>query len=243
MEVISVSGIVVSALKYGENSKILNILTKELGIIGVISKGCLSVKSKLRVVSNIFTYANFQIIYKKEKLSTLISADVINYFINCKSDIQKLGYLSYLTELARNVYKETPEQNVYDILISGILKIEKCFDPKIITNIVEIKYLDYLGIGLFLDGCVECGRTNIVSISHNKGGYVCSFHRTNEPLYDEAFLKMIKAYYYIDIDKISKLNISSHVINEIDSFLNTYYKEYTGLYLKSKDFLNNIKSS
>ena len=47
MEVISITGIVVNTLKYGENSKIINILTKEKGIIGVICKGALSEKSKL----------------------------------------------------------------------------------------------------------------------------------------------------------------------------------------------------
>ena len=47
MEIISIEGFVVGTLKYGESSKILNILTKEKGIIGVIAKGALSEKSKL----------------------------------------------------------------------------------------------------------------------------------------------------------------------------------------------------
>lgn len=38
MEVISIEGIVVNTLKYGENSKIINVLTKDKGIIGIILK-------------------------------------------------------------------------------------------------------------------------------------------------------------------------------------------------------------
>ncbi len=243
MEIISIEGFVVSTLKYGESSKILNILTKDLGIIGVISKGSLKEKSKLRVVSNLFTYAIFHINYKEGKLSTLISADPINYLMNTYTDIEKMGYLTYLTELVRNVRKQSNDPSIYDIFISAVLKIEEGFNPLVITNIVEIKFLDYLGISLYLSGCVECGRTNVVSLSHAKGGYICAFHRKNEPLYDEAVLKMIKAYYYVDLNKITELNLKDKVINEIDAFLTTYYKEYTGLYLKSKKFLNNIKSS
>ncbi len=243
MEIISIEGFVVNTLKYGENSKIINILTKDKGIIGVISKGCLKEKSKLRVISANFTYAIFHLKYKKDKLSTLIGADVIDYLINTKSDIEKIGYLSYLTELAKNVYMESPQTEVYNIFINAIKKIEEGFNPKIITNIVELKYLDYLGIGLNLNSCVECTRTSVVSLSHNKGGYVCGVHRTNEPIYEDATLKMIKAYYYVEIDKISELKIKPKIIDQIDSFLNIYYKEYTGLYLKSKKFLNNIKSS
>ena len=68
-------------------------------------------------------------------------------------------------------------------------------------------------------------------------------HRTTEKYLDASVLKMIKAYYYVDISKISELNLKETVINEIDNFLNIHYKDYTGLYIKSKNFLNNIKSS
>ena len=243
MEIISIEGIVVSTLKYGENSKILNILTKEKGIIGVISKGCLKEKSKLRVISDNFIYAVFHLYYKEEKLSTLISADVIDYFINIRSDIERIGYMNYLIDLSKNVYKQHGDSKIYDILISGLKKIEQKFNPQVITNIIEIKLLDFLGISLYLNGCVECGAPNIATISLKKGGYVCMKHKTDEVMYKIEVLKMIKAYYFVDIDKISELKVKQTVIDEIESFITVYYKEYTGLYLKSKNFLNNVKKS
>ena len=201
----------------------------------------MSPKSKLRVISNNFIYAKFHLYYKEGKLGTLISADVINYFINIKSDIVKFSYMSYLVDLAKNVYKENNSSDIYDILINALLKIEDNLNPKIITNIVEIKYLTYLGVGLNLDGCSVCGLTSVVSMSYNKGGYVCINHVGKDKVMDDVTLKLFKAYYYIDISKISELNIKEKVVNEIDHFLNIYYKEYTGLYLKSKSFLDKIK--
>ena len=195
----------------------------------------------MRVISNNFIYANFHLYYKEGKLGTLISADVINYFINIKSDIVKFSYMSYLVDLAKNVYKENNSSDIYDILINALLKIEDNLNPKIITNIVEIKYLTYLGVGLNLDGCSVCGLTSVVSMSYNKGGYVCINHVGKDKVMDDVTLKLFKAYYYIDISKISELNIKEKVVNEIDHFLNIYYKEYTGLYLKSKSFLDKIK--
>ena len=243
MEIVSVEGFVVSSIKYGETSKILNILTKEYGIIGIISKGCLSLKSKNRIMSEKFTYAVFHIYYKKDKLGTLISADPINYLSNIKNDIINIGYLTYLTELVTNIYKQTPDVEIINIFISGILKINDGFNPKIITNIIEIKYLDYIGIALNLNSCVVCGNTSISSLSMEKGGYVCSKCITSEKIYDSSLLKMFKLYYYVDIDKISELNIKEKIINEIDIFLNTYYNQYSGLYIKSKSFLENLKST
>ena len=240
MEIISIEGIVVNTLKYGESSKILHILTKDKGLLSVISKGALKEKSKLRVVSSLFTYAIFHIYYKEDKMCTFISADVINYFLNIKSDIVKLGYLTYLTDLTKNVYKQHNDPLIYDIFINEILKIEEGYNEIVITNIIEIKYLSFLGVGLYLDGCVVCGLPNIVGISLTKGGYVCARHKTNEPEYDIKVLKMLKAYYYVDLNKIE---IKPYIIEAINTFLNTYYKEYTGLYLKSKNFISNIKSS
>ncbi len=241
MKIVSTEGFVVSTTKYGENSKILNIITKDYGIIGVISRGCMSNKSILRTVSEKFVYANFNINYKANKLSTLINADVINYFKYIKSDINLVGYLTYLTELVDNVYKQNDSPEIYNIFVSTLLKIEQQLDPLVLTNILEVKFLDYLGIGLSLDGCAKCGNKNIVSISHKQGGFLCKNCYDNSGFTNKNALKTIRLYYYVDINKISELNITNDTKMEIDNFLNHYYKDYTGLYIKSKEFLNNLK--
>lgn len=241
MEIKKIEGFILGSTSYGESSKILNILTKEYGIIGVMSKGCKTHKSKLKLVSENFTYAHFYMYYKEGKLSTLIGADIINYFFNIKKSIVKISFLAYISELTKNVYKHTEDKEIYNLFISSILKIEDNFNPLCICNILEAKLLDYLGVSLNLDGCVVCGSKNIITISYQKGGYVCNKCRNNEKLLDEKVLKTLRLYYYVDINKISKLEISEEVVNEIDKFLAIYYDNYTGLYIKSKKFLSSIK--
>ena len=241
MEIKKIEGIILGSTPYGDSSKILNILTKEYGIIGVMSKGCKAVKSKIKIVSENFTYAYFYMYYKEGKLSTLVCADVINYFQNIKSDIVKMSFLSYLTELTKNVYKHGEDEEIYNLFISALMKIEEGLNPMVIANILELKYLDHLGVSLNLDGCVVCGNTSIVTLSSERGGYVCSKCRTTEKILDEKVLKTLRLYYYVDISKISKLEISEQVIKEIDRFLNAYYDSYTGLYIKSKKFLETLK--
>ena len=46
--------------------------------------------------------------------------------------------------------------------------------------------------------------------------------------------------YYVDIKKITNLDISIKVKMEINSFLDEYYDLYTGLYLKSKKFIEEL---
>ena len=73
-----------------------------------------------------------------------------------------------------------------------------------------------------------------------KGGYVCRICFTNEGLVSDKTIKMIRLYYYVEVSNISKLDVSSEVSREINSFLDDYYERYTGLYLKSKDFIKKI---
>ncbi len=236
-----VEGIIISEINYSETSKILNVLTKEHGIIGVISKGCRTLKSDLRSVSEKLVYGNFNIYYKKDKLSTLVSVDVINPFKQIKKDITKISYALFLLELTEQVYKQNNNVEIYYILINGLIKIDEGLDPLVITNIIELKFLDYLGVTPVMDSCANCGSLeSIISLSVLRGGYICNNCRTTERILDKKTIKMIRMFYYVDISKISQIDISDEVKKEVNKFLNDYYDEYTGLYLKSKSFLDNL---
>lgn len=236
-----VEGIVINEKAYGETSKIINVITKEYGIIGIIAKGARTLKSEFRVSTAKLSYAYFNIIYKEGKLSTLVSADIINPFKSIIKDINKISYAVYILELSEQVVKQT-NQNIFDLMLSGLIKINEDYDPLIIMNIIELKYLDYLGVMPVLDRCSVCGTTNnIVTLSSDKGGYVCKNCYSTEKIISEKAIKLIRLFYYVDISKITKLEIGDVSKKEINDFLDMYYDRYTGLYLRSKTFLKNLE--
>lgn len=242
MKIEKVTGIVLSDTNYSESSKILNVLTKEHGKIGIISKGCRNLKSSLRSVSSKLTYGYFNIYYKQEGLSVLISVDIINDFSNIKQDLFKIGYVTFLSDLTNQVLKETSSNEIFDLFINGLIKINDDFDPMIITNIIELKYLNYLGVMPILDCCSVCGSNKkIVTISSFAGGYLCVNCYKNEYIVDEKTVKLLRMFSYVDISKIKELNILPKNKNEINKFLENYYDRYTGIYLKSKDFLTQLR--
>ena len=242
MKIEKVTGIVLSDTNYSESSKILNVLTKEHGKIGIISKGCRNLKSSLRSVSSKLTYGYFNIYYKKEGLSVLISVDIINDFSNIKQDLFKIGYATFLSDLTNQVLKETSSNEIFDLFINGLIKINDDFDPMIIANIIELKYLNYLGVMPILDCCSVCGSNKkIVTVSSFSGGYLCVNCYKNEYIVDEKTIKLLRMFSYVDISKIKELNILPKNKNEINKFLENYYDRYTGIYLKSKDFLTQLR--
>ena len=233
-------GIVISEQDYKESSKLVKIITKD-GIVSMIAKGSRKLKSDLRISTTKLTYGTFTMYYKEDSLSTLTSVDIIDNYKNIKKDIIKISYASYLLDLSVQVIKQNKCEDVFELLVNSLKKIDEGFEPMVITNILELKYLDYLGVMPIIDECSICGsKTSIATISGRDGGYVCNNCLTNELIVDEKTIKLIRMFCYVDISKISKLEISDKVKLEINNFLEEYYEKYTGLYLKTKDFLKNL---
>ncbi len=235
-----IEGIVLSETSYRETSKIIRVLTKE-GTISFLARGAKSLKSDLRTGTTKLTYGLFSSNLKPDGLSTLIAVDILDPFKNCKKDIEKVSYASYLLDLAYQVSKNSHEENVFYLVLSAIQKIEEGFDPLVLTHIIELKYLEYLGVFPNLNSCNICGsKENIATLSSIQGGYVCKNCITTERPVSEKAIKLIRMYYYVDIKKITKLEVSASVKKEMNTFLDIYYDTYTGLYLKTKDFLKNL---
>lgn len=236
-----VKGLVLNETNYSDSSKILNVLTCEYGLIGIMSKGCRNLKSKLRGASRKLVYGTFHFYYKENGLSTLISIDVINDYPKTIMNLKNVVYASYLLDLTKQVVKQSKDKSILPLLVSSLEKIENGLNPAVVTNILELKYLDFLGVSPIVTGCAVCGKTtNIVSLSPTAGGFICKDCYQNEGYYSDKAIKLLQMYYYVDLEKITKIDVNDKVNAEINKFLEDYYDRYTGIYLNSKKMLKNV---
>ena len=241
MKIVDVKGLVLNETNYSDSSKILNVLTSEYGLIGIISKGCRNLKSKLRGASRKLVYGTFHFYYKENGLSTLISIDVISDYPKTIMNLERVVYASYLLDLTRQVVKQSKDSNILPLVVSSLDKIENGLNPAVVTNILELKYLDFLGVSPVVTGCAVCGKTtNIVSLSPTAGGFICKDCYQNEGYYSDKSIKLLQMYYYVDLEKITKIDVNPKVNEEINKFLEDYYDRYTGIYLNSKKMLKNV---
>ena len=238
-----IEGIIVSEVDYKESSKIINIFSPSVGVIGILARGTKKIQNKLSGVTSKLTYGYFHIDYKENKLSTLMEVDVIDGFRNIRRNIDKISYASYLVELSSMAYMHDSSGDIYNLLISSLKKINEGYDYEVITNILELKLLTYLGIKPVIDSCVSCGnKSDIVTISSYKGGYLCKNCARDEVIVNIKTIKLLRMFYYVDINKISKIDVSDNIKKELNRFIDDYYDRYSGLYLKSKTFLRNLQN-
>ncbi len=230
-------GIVLSETPYSETSKILNVLTSDYGLIGIISKGSRNIKNKLRGVSNKMNYCEYTINYKEKGLSTLIEGVNINSFKNIYTDMKKAMYSFYLMDLTSQVLKENNNKDIFNLLVPALIKINDGLSPELISNIVEIKLLDYLGVSLNLEECSICGsREDLITIDITSGGVICKNCYHDGYIMNPKALHLMSLLKKVDIEKLETLEITDEdIFKEIDKFIYEYYTSYTGIYIKKKD--------
>ena len=145
------------------------------------------------------------------------------------------------SDLINQISKQNEDEEIFNLLKNTLLKIEEGYSPEILSSILELQALKFLGVTPSLDGCSICGNNkNIITLNSTAGGYICKDCYNGEMLVSDKTIKIIRMFYYVDIEKITKLEISNKVLKEIKYFLDDYYERYTGLFLKSKNFLKNV---
>lgn len=230
-------GIVLSETPYSETSKVLNVLTSDYGLIGIISKGSRNIKNKLRGVSNKMNYGEYTINYKEKGLSTLIEGTLIDSFKNIYTDMKKAMYAFYLMDLVYQVLKENNNKEIFNLLVPALIKINDGLSPELISNIVEIKLLDYLGVSLNLSTCIICDEEDdLLTIDLVNGGIICKKCYTDGYIMNPKALHLMRILQKIDLKRLEKLEITDdEIFKEIDKFIYEYYTSYTGIYIKKKD--------
>lgn len=233
-------GIVLREVPYRESSSIISVLTEDNGIMGFLALGCKRKNSHLGGVTAPLTYGEFCVNYRERGLCTLIEVGVINSFLKLRRNLVSNACSLYLLELAGRVYEQEEDMDIFEILIKSLVKINDGVDAVVMTLVLSLKFLKPLGITPNFNGCVECGNTDVVTLSSYKGGFLCVDHLGDEKMVDVRTLKIIRMLYYIDIDRINSLDLSGEIVQEIVCFISDYYDRYSGIYLKSKDFLQRI---
>ncbi len=218
MGIVEVQGIVTREVKYGDNSRIITILTKDFGKVSVLAGGVRSNKSGLLSATQLFSYASFTLFKGREKsLYKINGAELITPFSAIRDSLEKMAYASYFCDIANYiVQEESPDEEMVSLLLNTLYVLsEDKLNYEQIKGTFEFRILSVFGMLPDLAQCRLCKATeNISYISPAEGCAFCEdCGKQKEGITIHTGSGIINAIYYIasvDAKKIFSFSLSDN---------------------------------
>lgn len=227
-----INGIVLTQSDYKESDVLMQVITKEYGIISLVGKASKKINSKNHFLP--MCLYEFIIDYKEGKtIYSIHGSKLINNFFE-DDDIEMMSIKNILIEATLKNRDIDSFDSLYFVFKN--MKYENRF-------LLSSMYFSYLtkkfGVMPNVDGCSICGKTKIVSLSNIDGGFVCEKHLNGNPTLPVDTLKKIRLIVKGDFNNYDVLK--NFEFNQFDFYLiANFFIENSDLKLKSYDFYRSM---
>lgn len=238
-------GIVVRTTDYGEANKILTVYTREAGKISIMARGAKKSKSRFTAVSQLFTYGYF--LYRAGSgMGSLQQGDLIHSFRAVREDLTKTAYAVYLTELLDRLTEDKePNNYLFEMMLHALKWMEEGKDPDIIARLFEMKMLYVAGCRPQFDVCMSCGVSDApFFVSIREGGFICQSCQRGDPslmAVGPGTVRILRLLQHINMPQLGNINVKQETKEQLRRVLYAFLEDYTGLYLKSRRFLDQLE--
>ncbi|OHO44722.1 DNA repair protein RecO [Enterococcus sp. HMSC035B04] len=240
-------GLILSSRNYKEKDKLVKIFTESSGKMMFYIKGIHRQNQPLAPALLPFTEAVYIGNFRSEGLSFLSSVKDVHAFRNIQEDIFLSGYGTYLLNLVDAAIEDHQyDPHLFQFTQQALQRMDQGDDAESITNIFEVQILQRFGIAPIWTHCVVCGETKgKFDYSSKSGGVICEKHwPMDEHRYhaDPRAVYFVRMFSAISYDKISGIHLKEETKQAIRDLIDQLYDEYVGIHLKSKKFIDQMKS-
>ncbi|EGP4797317.1 DNA repair protein RecO [Enterococcus faecium] len=240
-------GLILSSRNYKEKDKLVKIFTESSGKMMFYIKGIHRQNQPLSPALLPFTEAVYIGNFRSEGLSFLSSVKDVHAFRHIQEDIFLSGYGTYLLNLVDVAIEDHQyDPHLFQFTQQALQRMDQGDDAEIITNIFEVQILQRFGIAPIWTHCVVCGETKgKFDYSSKYGGVICERHWSmDDHRYhaDPRAVYFVRMFSAISYDKISGIHLKEETKQAIRELIDQLYDEYVGIHLKSKKFIDQMKS-
>ena len=234
-DLITVQGVVLSAMPVGDYDKRIVLLTRERGKIAVFAKGARRQNSHLLGATNPFSFGEF-VLYEGRSSYNLLQANISNYFMELATDLEGAYYGFYFMEFADYYTKEhNDERQMLRLLYQTLRALSSNKIPReLVRYIFELKTLVVNGEYPDVFHCTGCGtREQGVLFSCRNRGIVCEKCRRTVSDGIQINSSTLYTMQYVVTSTIEKLYtfvVSDEVLKQLGKIM----KQYTGMYVDKR---------
>lgn len=244
-QLITVTGMVLSASPIGEYDKRIVILTKERGKLSAFARGARRPQSPLAGATAPCSFGTFAL-YEGRTSYTVQSIEISNYFAELRTDVEAAYYAFYFLEFADYYTREAnDEREMLRLLYQTMRALTKRVIPlRLVRYIYELKAVVVNGEGPQVFRCVVCGSQEKAGVfSVKKGGLVCE--NCGRDVYDGMKLNTSTLYTMqfvtaAPVEKLYTFKLSDEVLEEFGRVMERYLDVYVGRKFKSLEILEQI---
>jgi len=179
--VIQSDAIVLSAIRYGETSKIVRLATRDHGVLSAIAKGASRPKSRFGASVQVLSHGLAHWIPPRHgELNTLTAFDLVRLPIRLGESLPRYAGAVALAEVMHRFASGEPDPLVFDALTDALARVETSSETEVEAEGIRglWQVLGVLGFEPALDACVLDGTVvehgARFAFSASEGGALCA---------------------------------------------------------------------
>ncbi len=189
-------GVILRRVDYGEADRILTVLTREHGKIGVIARGVRRSGSRLAAHTDLFARSRMQLARGRGELDVLTQAETLGSTVPL-ADARRAACASVCAELADRVLEANhPDEGTFDLVVEALIDCtDASRDPRAALVWLTRRMIDRLGYAPQLQLCASCSLQLPMAsawFSAIAGGLLCDRCATADPGAVECSVRVIK---------------------------------------------------
>lgn len=236
--------IVLRGLDYGEADRILTLLTKGHGKVGVIAKGARRQTSRLGWALQVYHHLDLQ-------LASGHNLDVVTQAVPLEgprmpADIEWTARAAVVCELADRISEDRhPEPDLFELTLGGLQELAVEPQPRRATTRFLMQALLQLGYGPRLRECAGCDRPlpeAPAAFAPEVGGFLCAeCARPGMTLVPVRAIKVLRVLEAGDIDLYRRLKLSDELLSSLEDVLEAQFEFHLDRQLRSLRFLRQMR--
>lgn len=261
----SAEGVTLRLQDYGEDDRMLTILTREQGVIYAYARGARRMKSKRdNAAMALGVYSRF-ILFKNKDRYNIDGAESLQLFYGLREDLVKLSLASYFCELmAFHAPQGEKAEEFLRLLLNTLYLVEKGEKaPLLVKAAFELRLLAMAGYMPNLVGCISCGEYASdppgFYLDVVQGTLLCSHCRQEraeglgepesyasacrEQLLPDGVLAAMRHILYADFEKLFRFQLGGESLTRLSRVSEDYLLAQTERNYNTLDFLKNILPS
>ena len=248
-DLITVQGVVLSAMPIGEYDKRIVLLTRERGKISAFAKGARKPNSPFRAAANPFVFGAFTL-YEGRSSYNLNQVEVTHQFVELALCQPGVYYGYYFLELADYFGREgTDEKEMMNLLYLSVKALlNPHIEDRLVRCVFELRTMTEQGLMPQVFKCVCCEKEpegEELFFSQESHGIVCRdcLVRENVPDARRISPSALYAMQFIvsmPMGKLFTFTLSEEVLREMERFIHTYTAKNTDKRFKSLQILEQM---